>query len=85
MSPNAKKLFLSPIKSGYHPQASDTSIETDVFEFTLLRQRSDGERASAEGRTHPRRETVVFVRNQANSEQIGVFEALKRAMTEAGL
>ena len=32
------------IKPGYRPQASDTSIETDVFEFRLLRQQSNGDR-----------------------------------------
>ena len=32
------------LKPGYRPQASDTSIETDAFEFALLRQRSDSDR-----------------------------------------
>lgn len=32
------------IKPGYRPQASDISLETDIFEFTLLRQRSNGDR-----------------------------------------
>lgn len=40
-SPNSQYL----VKPGYRPQASDTSIETDVFEFTLLRQRSNSDRA----------------------------------------
>lgn len=32
------------IKSSYRPQASDISIETDIFEFTLLRQRTNSDR-----------------------------------------
>lgn len=32
------------IKPSYRPQASDTTIETDVFEFALLRQRTNAER-----------------------------------------
>lgn len=32
------------VKPGYQPQAADTSIETDAFEFALLRQRSNGDR-----------------------------------------
>jgi hypothetical protein len=39
-----QQLNLPTVKSGYRPQASDTSIETDVFEFTLLRQRSNSDR-----------------------------------------
>ena len=38
------KLNLSGVKPGYRPQASDTTIETDIFEFTLLRQRSNSDR-----------------------------------------
>jgi hypothetical protein len=38
------KLSLPTVKLGYRPQASDTSIETDVFEFALLRQRADSDR-----------------------------------------
>jgi hypothetical protein len=34
-----------PLKPTYHPQASDTSIEVDTFEFELLRQRSNSDRA----------------------------------------
>lgn len=33
------------IKLGYCPQAEDTSIETDMFEFALLRQRTNSDRA----------------------------------------
>lgn len=37
--------MLSPTaKPGYRPQASDISIETDIFEFTLLRQRTNSDR-----------------------------------------
>jgi len=43
--------FLKPMsypdltaKPGYKPQADDTSIETDLFEFALLRQRSNSDR-----------------------------------------
>lgn len=32
------------IKPSYRPQASDTSIETGIFEFTLLRQRTNSDR-----------------------------------------
>lgn len=32
------------VTAGYRPQAEDTSIETDVFEFSLLRQRSNSDR-----------------------------------------
>jgi hypothetical protein len=39
-----QQLDLSTVKQGYRPQALDTSIETDVFEFTLLRQRSNSDR-----------------------------------------
>jgi hypothetical protein len=39
-----QQLDLSTVKLGYCPQASDTSIETDIFEFTLLRQRSNSDR-----------------------------------------
>jgi hypothetical protein len=46
MSYTAKKLLLPLIKPGYRPQASDTSIETDAFEFALLRQRTNGDRAT---------------------------------------
>jgi hypothetical protein len=42
--PIANKLILPPVKPGYRPQASDTSIETDIFEFALLRQRSNSDR-----------------------------------------
>jgi hypothetical protein len=35
---------LPPVKPGYRSQASDTSIETDIFEFALLRQRSNSDR-----------------------------------------
>lgn len=42
--PIANKLILPPVKPGYRPQASDTSIETDNFEFALLRQRSNSDR-----------------------------------------
>ena len=38
------RLILPPVKPGYRPQASDTSIETDAFEFALLRQRSNSDR-----------------------------------------
>ncbi|OLP19952.1 hypothetical protein BST81_02925 [Leptolyngbya sp. 'hensonii'] len=34
----------SSVKLGYRPQAASTSIETDVFEFALLRQRSNPDR-----------------------------------------
>lgn len=37
---------LSPVmkrRSRYRPQAEDTSVETDILEFALLRQPSDGE------------------------------------------
>lgn len=34
----------SVVKPGYRPQAEDTNIETDVFEFSLLRQRTSAER-----------------------------------------
>lgn len=39
-----KHLNLSNVKLGYRPQASDTSIATDVFEFALLQQRSNSDR-----------------------------------------
>lgn len=32
------------VKLGYRPQALDTSIETDIFEFTLLQQRTNSDR-----------------------------------------
>ena len=32
------------VKPGYQPQASDTSLETDVYEFALLRQKSNSDR-----------------------------------------
>jgi hypothetical protein len=32
------------IKPGYRPQADDTSVETDLLTFHLLRQRTAGER-----------------------------------------
>lgn len=32
------------VKPGYRPQSADTSIEVDVFEFGLLRQRSNSDR-----------------------------------------
>ena len=32
------------INSGYQPQASDTSLETDVYEFALLRQKTNSDR-----------------------------------------
>jgi hypothetical protein len=32
------------VKSGYQTQSSDTSVETDVYEFSLLRQRSNSDR-----------------------------------------
>jgi hypothetical protein len=38
------KLNSSTVKPGYRPQSSDTSIETDIFEFNLLRQRSNSDR-----------------------------------------
>jgi hypothetical protein len=41
---NLQQLDLSTVKPGYRPQALDTSIETDIFEFTLLRQRSNSDR-----------------------------------------
>jgi len=34
------------VKPGYQPQASDTSLETDVYEFTLLRQKTNSDRWS---------------------------------------
>ncbi|HAC64875.1 MAG TPA: hypothetical protein DCF68_15425 [Cyanothece sp. UBA12306] len=37
-------MFLATVKPGYSPQAPDISIETDIFEFTLLRQRSNSDR-----------------------------------------
>jgi hypothetical protein len=39
-----QQLNLPTVKSGYRSQASDTSIETDVFEFALLRQRTNSDR-----------------------------------------
>lgn len=36
--------LLLDIKPGYRPQASDTSIDTDAFEFWLLQQKSNGDR-----------------------------------------
>ncbi len=42
--PIAKKLNLPAVKPGYRAQASDTSIETDAFEFALLQQRSNSDR-----------------------------------------
>jgi hypothetical protein len=39
-----QKVNLPNVKLGYRPQASDTSIETDIFEFALLRQRSNSDR-----------------------------------------
>jgi hypothetical protein len=35
---------LVPAMPGYRPQAKDTSRETDIFEFSLLRQKSDSDR-----------------------------------------
>lgn len=37
-------LEIAEVKLGYRPQALDTSIETDIFEFALLRQKSNGDR-----------------------------------------
>jgi hypothetical protein len=39
-----QQLNLPTVKSGYRPQALDTSIQTDIFEFALLRQRSNSDR-----------------------------------------
>lgn len=38
------KLNSSTVKPEYRPQSSDTSIETDIFEFNLLRKRSNSDR-----------------------------------------
>lgn len=38
------------IKPGYQPQASDTSLETDVYAFALLRQKTNGDRWSMAAR-----------------------------------
>ncbi|MGF1602123.1 MAG: hypothetical protein ACFCU8_08890 [Thermosynechococcaceae cyanobacterium] len=35
---------MTTLKPGYNSQASDVSVETDVFEFALLRQRTNCDR-----------------------------------------
>jgi hypothetical protein len=39
-----QKVSLPNVKPGYRSQASDTSIETDIFEFALLRQKTNSDR-----------------------------------------
>ncbi|NJM66065.1 MAG: nucleotidyltransferase family protein [Acaryochloris sp. RU_4_1] len=39
-----QQLNLPVVKPGYRPQALDTSLETDVYEFALLRQRTNSDR-----------------------------------------
>jgi hypothetical protein len=36
--------YINSPQSGYRPQAEDTSLETDKFEFALLRKKSNGDR-----------------------------------------
>ena len=70
------------MKLGYRPQAEDTNVETDIFEFALLQQRSNSDRLqmSATLTQGARQLCIAGLRQTHNSDSESEFaEAIAQA------